>query len=74
VNDRTIKQRGVKNGDFQTVEKVENHEASGDSVISRCFPTFAGWGLEMLRPFPTNFTMANVPIDLALTRLSLYLH
>jgi hypothetical protein len=28
------------------VEKVGIHHAKGDSVVSRCFPTFAGWGLE----------------------------
>jgi hypothetical protein len=36
------------------VEKDGIHDASGDSVVSLCFPTFANWGLEIFRPFPTN--------------------
>jgi hypothetical protein len=39
---------------FPAAENVWIRHASWDPILSRCFPTFASWGLAFLRPFPTN--------------------
>jgi hypothetical protein len=44
---------GITNSDSFRRRNKSEFISRGDSVLSRCFPTFGRRGLEFFRPFPT---------------------